>query len=95
MVLKNLFTGLQWRNNIENRRMDVDRGEERLRCMERVKWKHITICKIDSQWEYAVCLRKLKQWLCINPEGWDGERDGMEFKKEGIYVYLWLIHVEV
>ena len=48
MVLKNLFTGLQWRNNIENRRMDVDRGEERLRCMERVKWKHITICKIAN-----------------------------------------------
>ena len=56
---------------------------------------YITICKIDSQWEYAVCLRKLKLWLCINPEGWDGERDGMEVKKEGIYVYLWLIHVEV
>ena len=26
-------------------------------------------------------------------EGW--ERDGREFKREGIYVYLWLIDVEV
>ena len=29
---------------------------------------YITICKIDSQWEFAVCLRKLKQGLCINLE---------------------------
>ena len=51
----------------------------------------ITICKIESQWEFAVWLRKLKQGLCINLEGWDGE----SFKREGIYVFLWLIHVEV
>ena len=55
---------------------------------------HITICKINSQWEFAIYLRKLKQQLCITLEGWDGEGDG-NFKKEGIYVYLWLIHVEV
>ena len=41
----------------------------------------ITICKIDSQWESAVCLRKLKQGLCINLEGWDGKGDGREFQK--------------
>ena len=29
---------------------------------------YITICEIDSQWEFAVCLRKLKQGLCINSE---------------------------
>ena len=52
-----------------------------------------TICKIDSQWEFAVWLRKLKQGLCINLEGWDGA--GGRFKREGIYVYLWLIRVEV
>ena len=34
---------------------------------------YITICKIDSQWEFAVWLRKLKQGLYINLEGWDGE----------------------
>ena len=27
---------------------------------------HITICKIDSQWEFAVWLRKLKQGLSVN-----------------------------
>ena len=56
---------------------------------------YITICKRDSQWEFAVCLRKLKQGLCINVEGWGGERDQRSFKREGIYVYLCLIHVEV
>ena len=44
---------------------------------------YITICKTDSQWEFAVWLRKLKQGLCINLEGWDGEGDGKEFQKGG------------
>ena len=63
--------------------MDMGKGEERLSCMERVTWKHITICKIDSQWKFAVLLRKLKEGLCINPEGWDGKGDGREFQKVG------------
>ena len=42
--------------------------------------------------------------ICINLEGWDGEgdergfqkgRDEKKKKREGMYVYLWLIHVEV
>ena len=53
---------------------------------------YITICKIDSQRKFAVRLRKLKQGLCINLERWDGRAMGGRFKKEGIYVYLWLIH---
>ena len=44
---------------------------------------YITLCKIDSQQELAVWLKKLKQGLCINLEGWDGERDGKEFQKGG------------
>ena len=57
---------------------------------------YITIYKIDSQQEFAVWLRKRKQGLCINLEGWDGEEDGREVQEGGgIYVYLWLIHVEV
>ena len=39
---------------------------------------YITICKIDRQWEFAECLRGLKQGLCINLEAWDGEEDGSE-----------------
>ena len=44
---------------------------------------YITICKIASQWEFAVCLRELKQWLCINLEGWTGREMGGRFKREG------------
>ena len=46
---------------------------------------YITMCKIDSQWKFAVCLRKLKQGLCINLEEWewDGEEDGREVQKRG------------
>ena len=44
---------------------------------------YITIYKIDSQREFAVWLRKLKQGLCVNLEGWDGERDGREVQKGG------------
>ena len=43
----------------------------------------ITIYKIDSQQEFAVWFRKLKQGLCITLEGWDGEEDGREFQKGG------------
>ena len=63
--------------------MDTGRGEERVRCMERVTWKHITVWKIDSQREFAVWLRKLKQELCINLEEWDGEGDEREVQKGG------------
>ena len=52
--------------------------------MERINMEtYIIICKIDSQWEFAVWLRKLKQGLCINLEGWDGEENGKEVQKGG------------
>ena len=56
---------------------------------------HNTICKIDSQWEFAVWLRELKHGLCDNLEGRDrGEMEG-RFRREGTWVYLWLIFVDV
>ena len=61
-------------------------------CGESNMEAYTTICKIDSQWEFAVCLKELKQGLCINLEGWDGEGDGREVQ-EGRNI--WLIHVEV
>ena len=63
--------------------MDIGRGEERVRCMESNMETYITVCKIDSQQGFAVWLRKLKQGLCINPEGWDGEEDRREVQKGG------------
>ena len=57
---------------------------------------YTTLCKIDSQWEFAVWLRKLKQGLCINLGGRDGEGHGREVQKGGsICIRDWLIHVEV
>ena len=44
---------------------------------------YMTIYKTDSSREFAVWLRKLKQGLSINLEGWDGEGDGREFQKRG------------
>ena len=50
---------------------------------------YITISKIDSQWEFAVWLRKPKQGLCINLEGWDGEGNGREVLKGRGYMYTY------
>ena len=44
---------------------------------------YINICKIDSQQEFAIWFRKLKQGLCINLEGWDEEGDGRDIQKGG------------
>ena len=54
---------------------------------------YITICKIDSQQEFAVWLRKLKQGLCVNLEWSDGEGNGREVQKGGdiciLMGFLW------
>ena len=82
MVLKNLFAG----NNgeTENRFMDMGRGEERARCMERVTWK-LT---------FPIAKGNLlngsgnSKGLCISLEGLDGEGDGREVQKGGdMFIY--------
>ena len=55
---------------------------------------HTTICKIDSQQEFAVWLRKLKQGSVSTGRGGMGREMGGGFKCSGC-VYLWLIRVEV
>ena len=82
MVLKNLFTGQQWRNrHREQTYGDGERGGESEMYEKSSMGTYITMCKIDSQWEFAVQLRKLKQGCCNNLEGWDGEGDGSEVQK--------------
>jgi len=39
MVLKNLLADNNGESDTENRLMDMGRGEERVKCMERVTWK--------------------------------------------------------
>ena len=79
--------------DIENRLMDMGRGEERVRCMERVTWK-LTICKIANRnWLYGS--GNANGGSESTQRGGMGREAGGRFKREGIYVYLWLIHVEV
>ena len=49
-----------------------------------------TICKIESQWEFAVWLRKLKPGLSDNREGWMGKEVGGKIK-EGTRVNLTVV----
>ena len=44
MALMNLFARQYGETDIENRLMDTGRGEERMRCMERVTWKLTLPC---------------------------------------------------
>ena len=70
--------------------MDMGRGEERVRCIKRVTWK-LTVPYVKY-----IANGNLLYGSGSSPlEGWGGEGNGGKFKTEGIYVYLWLIHVEV
>ena len=87
IVQKNLFTGQQWRNR--HRELTYghrEMGGEGEMHGKSIMQTYITICRTDSQWEFPVCLKKLKQGLCINLEGWDGEREGREVQ-EGRDIY--------
>ena len=67
MVLKNLFSGQQWRNrHREQTYGHGERGGEGEMYGDSNMETYITICKIDSQREFDVWLRKLKQGLCGN-----------------------------
>ena len=86
MILIKLFVEQQWRH----RHREQTYGHRRWERKERMgiigdsnMETYFTICKIDSQQEFAVWLRKLKQGLCINLEGWDGEGEGREVQKGG------------
>ena len=70
----------------QTQRIDLwtwEEGKEGEMCRKSNMETYITICKIDSQWEFAVWLRKLKQELCINLEGQDGKGDGREVLEGG------------
>ena len=79
--------GSNGETDIENRLIDMGRGEGETYGKSNME-TYSTICKIDSQREFAVCLRELKQELCINLEGWEGREMGGRFKREGTNVYL-------
>ena len=82
-VLKNLFSGQCRYRHREQTYEQKKRGGEGEMYIESNMEIYITICKIDSQWEFAVCLRKLKQGRCTNLVEWDREGDAREVLKGG------------
>ena len=82
MLLKNLFTGQQWRSrHREQTYGHGERGGEGEMYGKNNMETCVTICEIDSQQEFSVWLKKLKQGLCINLEGWDVGGEGREVYK--------------
>ena len=66
MVPKNLFVAQQWRNkHREQTYGHGERGEEGEMYGESNMETYITICKIESQWEFTLWLWELKEGLNI------------------------------
>ena len=56
---------------------------------------YITVCKIDSHGNWLYGSGNSNRGSVSTERGGMGREMGESFKREGIYVYLWLIHVEV
>ena len=54
---------------------------------------YTTMYKINGWQEFAVWLRKLKQGLYVNLEGYDGDGEGRWVQEEGefMYTYDWFM----
>ena len=77
--LKQLSSSSNGETHIENRLMDTQGGKEgegEIYGKSNME-TYNAICKIDSQWEFVICLRKPKRAL-YQPRGWDKEGDGRE-----------------
>ena len=73
MVVKNLFTRQQWRNiHREQTYGHGERGGESKMYGKSNMETYITMCKVNSQQEFSVWLRKFERGLCVNLEWWDG-----------------------
>ena len=93
MALMNLFSG----SNVEteNRPMDTVGGEEGEGEMCGEKEIYNTVCKTDNWWEFTAWFRDLEQGLCNRLKGGMVRERGGRSGNEGIWVYLWLILVDV
>lgn len=83
-VLTNLFAEAQWRHRRREEtetRLEEEKGT--VGSMESNMETYITICKIDSQWGFAIRLRELKQGLSNNLKEWDGVGRGREVSVGG------------
>ena len=76
--------------------MDMGRGKERVRCVERVAWKlTLPYVKKIANRNLLYGSGNSNRDSVSTKRGGMGREMGGRFKTEGIYVYLWLIHAEV
>ena len=68
------FGDRTWVSRIAGRRFIIWATRESLNM-------YTIICKIDSQWEFAIWLRELNPGLCDKLEGWDGVGGGREVRE--------------
>ena len=88
--------GSNGETDIENRPMDMGRGEERVRCMEWVTRKLILpYVKWITNQNLLYGSGNSNRGSVSTWRGGMGREMGGRLQREGIYVYLWLIHVEV
>ena len=71
-------------------------GEERVRCMERVTWKlTLSYVKQIANENLLYGSGNSKRGSVSTQRDEMGKEMGGRFKRDGISVYLWMIHVEV
>ena len=79
MVLKNYLQGSSGEADIENRLMDMARGEKRVRCMEKVTWK-LTLL-YENRWPMGICCmaQETQTGALYQPRevGWEGRCEGV------------------
>ena len=89
MFLKNLSAGQQWRNrHREQTYGHGEKGGEGEMYGESNMETYITICEVDSQWEFAVWLRN-KTGAPYQPRGmgWGGRWEGGLKGRGYMYTY--------
>ena len=83
MVLKNLFTGQQWRNrHREQTYGHGERGGEGEMFGKCNMETYTTICKIDSN-RNLLYISETQIGALYKPEAWNGKVDGREAQKGG------------
>ena len=76
--------------------MDMGRGKKRVRCMGRVTWKlTLPYVKQIINGNLLYVSGNSNRGSVSTYRGGMKREMGGRFKREGIYVYQWLIHVEV
>ena len=84
MVWINLSTGQQWRCRHREQSFGHSRGERRWDDLWEQHWNiYITVCKVASQWKFAVWHREPKASALWQPREWGGEGDGRQVQEAG------------